>query len=158
MKGFLKFVIVVLILGIIIYCVYQFALPVYAKGWLDYQVTMVVNKDEKAEIEAVQNVVVPNLSVTYQELFEDFTKYPYWEYTVATTSTNRIITFNGQDATFEYTGGANEDVIYNKADLRAVFEIMPDGSIKMDMYLNNELQSQDQKVEILGIMSDKMEP
>ena len=138
MKGFMKVLIVLVIVGILGFVVYS-ALPEYPHNKIRSYGQKQFQPETQVKIQETQALVNPSLDADYKTILESHTNSKVWVYDKDSTAGTEQVTFYGTGAVIDLKEVMAEDgAFYSDAKVKVVFLTDAEGKLSVDVYLNGE--------------------
>lgn len=153
----MKKVIIGIVVAVLLIVAVYFLLPEGPKNIINYYKMQMFDKEQFAEIEAIQNTkVLGQDTATYGEIMNAVVKHQYWTYESNISASGlyqKTITANGDNVTI--TIGENSDSgIYDDVSLQMVFTLDTKGGYDLAVYMDGSQLSKDDRDRLLAKMCE----
>ncbi|MCM1178940.1 MAG: hypothetical protein NC347_01695 [Clostridium sp.] len=139
MKQFTKVLIWIVILGAVLFGVYQI-LPAYPQSFIKSFVQPVVNAQAKTRIEQVKALTNKDVNANYQTILEHYTNTSCWVY--EQNGATETVTFYGKGASINIKDVKDhEDHLYPSTAVKFEF-VITGNNVEIKAYIEDNLQDE----------------
>ncbi len=140
MKGFMKFIIAVVIVGAICFGVYCM-LPERSQKQIDAVIQKMTDDDAVEHIDKIKNLTVSGYDVTYETGLNKLCKSSAWYYEYVSDSVWKV-TYYGSKASVDMTTDGM-DQVYTNANLTIVFTVRNNSAVDIEMTIGDDAVTSD---------------